>query len=190
MQDKVGWVVSRVEPGLNSADIAKSIDKMFDDADTQTLSQDEGTFQHSFLAMMSAVLGAMNVVSLVILGIMMLILGNTVAMGARERTSEYGVLRAIGFLPSDIATLVVGEAATLGIAGGLAGLAIGFPIVNFGMGRYIEENMGGMFPWFRVTAATALSAIVLTVTLGVLAGVLPAIRSSKLKVVDSLRRVA
>lgn len=190
MQDKVGWVVSRIEPGLNSADVAKKIDQVFDEQDTQTLSQDEGTFQHSFLAMMSAVLKAMNVVSLVILGIMMLILGNTVAMGARERTSEYGVLRAIGFLPGDIAMLVIGEAATLGIAGGAAGLALGVPFVNYGMGRWIEENMGGMFPYFRVAVPTAVAAMVLAVTLGLLAGVLPAWRSSKLKVVDALRRVA
>ena len=190
MQDKVGWVVSRIEPGLNSADVAKKIDQVFDDEDTQTLSQDEGTFQHSFLAMMSAVLKAMNIVSLVILGIMMLILGNTVAMGARERTSEYGVLRAIGFLPGDIAMLVIGEAGTLGIAGGVAGLALGVPFVNFGMGRWIEENMGSMFPYFRVAVPTAVAAMVLAVTLGLLAGVLPAWRSSKLKVVDALRRVA
>ena len=30
---------------------------------------------------------------------MMLILGNTFAMGVRERTTEYGVLRALGFMP-------------------------------------------------------------------------------------------
>ena len=47
---------------------------------------------------------------------MMLILGNTIAMGVRERTHEYGVLRAIGFLPRHIAALVLGEAATIGFA--------------------------------------------------------------------------
>ena len=48
--------------------------------------------------MFSAILKALDIVSAVILVIMMLILGNTIAMGVRERTSEYGVLRAIGFL--------------------------------------------------------------------------------------------
>ncbi len=47
----------------------------------------------------------MDIVSVVILLIMMLILGNTIAMGVRERTSEYGVLRAIGFLPEHVAAL-------------------------------------------------------------------------------------
>lgn len=189
-KDHVGWVISRVAPGSNAAEMAKTIDKVFDDEDIQTTSQDEASFQHSFMAMMSAVLTALNVVSLVILGIMMLILGNTVAMGTRERVSEFGVLRAIGFLPGHIAQLVVGEAATLGLAGGLAGLAIAVPFVNFGMGRWIEENMGSMFPFFRVAAGTAVIALVIATALGLLAGMIPAWRSSQVNVVDAIRRVA
>ena len=49
--------------------------------------------------MFSAILTALDIVSIIILLIMMLILGNTIAMGVRERTREYGVLRAIGFSP-------------------------------------------------------------------------------------------
>ena len=190
MKDHVGWIIAKSDGVRNSAEMARTIDKAFDDEDVQTLSQDEGTFQHSFLAMMSAVLSALNIVSLVILGIMMLILGNTVAMGTRERVSEYGVLRAIGFLPGHIAQLVIGEAATLGLVGGGVGLAIALPFINFGMGRWIEENMSGMFPEFSVEAGTAMLALALAAVLGLAAGALPAWRSSKLNVVDAIRRVA
>lgn len=189
-RDQIGWIVARVAPGTDSAQMAKKIDGVFDVEDIQTLSQDEASFQHSFLGMMSAILKALNVVSLVILGIMMMILGNTVAMGTRERVSEFGVLRAIGFLPQHIAQLVVGEAASLGLAGGLLGLAIGVPLVNLGIGRMIEENMGGFFPFFRVAASTAVIALVVATALGLLAGMIPAWRSSQANVVDSIRRVA
>jgi putative ABC transport system permease protein len=185
----VGWIVSRIEPGASSADVAKAIDATFDVQDTQTLSQDEGSFQHSFMGGMSAVLSTMDVISIVILVIMVLILANTVAMGARERTSEYGVLRAIGFLPGDIAWLVIGEATVLGIAGGIAGLGISVLFVNGMMGRWIEENVS-FFPYFRVVLPTALLSLALAVVLGLLSGIFPAWQSSKLKVVDALRRVA
>ena len=93
-RDQVGWIVSRVDDPARVADIGVALDKMFDERDTPTLSQDERSFNASFLAMFSAILKAMDIISVVILVIMMLILGNTIAMGVRERTSEYGVLRA------------------------------------------------------------------------------------------------
>jgi putative ABC transport system permease protein len=98
-RDQVGWIVSRVDEPGRAADISVALDAMFDTRDTPTLSQDERSFATSFLAMFSSVLKAMDLISAVILVIMMLILGNTIAMGTRERTGEYGVLRAIGFLP-------------------------------------------------------------------------------------------
>ena len=96
-RDQIGWIISRVDNSNNTANIAAAVDKVFDERDTQTLSQDERAFTASFLAGLSAVLTAVNIISIVILVIMMLVLGNTIAMGVRERTSEYGVLKALGF---------------------------------------------------------------------------------------------
>ncbi|MBI3725725.1 ABC transporter permease, partial [bacterium] len=112
-KDQIGWITARVADSKAAIATAQAIDKMFDQEDTQTLSQDEQTFNKSFMAMFSEILKALNIVSLVILGIMMLILGNTVAMGVRERISEHAVLRAIGFLPHHLAALVVLEAGAL-----------------------------------------------------------------------------
>lgn len=190
IRDKVGWIVARVDKGYSAVEVSKTIDDRFDSNDIQTLSQDEHSFQQSFLAMFDAILTALNIVSVVILGIMMLILGNTVAMGVRERTSEMGVLRAIGFLPRHLVLLVVGEAAVLGFAGGAAGLGFSYPIINMGLGRFIEENMGQFFPFFRVTAETAGIAMCLAIGLGLCASLPPAIRAYRLHVIDALRRIA
>lgn len=184
----IGWVTSRTSG--SPTDVGRAIDAKFDEKDVQTVSQDEATFQRSFLAGFSAVLFAINVVSWVILGIMMMILGNTVAMGVRERTCEYGVLRAIGFLPRHLALLVLGEAATLGLVGGAVGLLCAFPVVEWGIGRFVEENMSGFFPYFRISAGNAAAAFGLAFGLAALASCIPAYQTSRLKVVDALRRVA
>jgi putative ABC transport system permease protein len=188
IRDKVGWVIARIE-GRAAVDVSMEIDKMFDEREDQTLTQDERTFQQSFLGMFSAILQALNIVTLVILGIMMLILGNTVAMGVRERTSEYGVLRAIGFLPRHMALLVLYEAGTLGLVGAGVGLAIAYPFVNLGLGRFIEENVGNLFPYFRVTEANAAMAVGLSIFLGTASAALPAWTAYRLHVVDALRKV-
>ncbi|HEY3817559.1 MAG TPA: FtsX-like permease family protein [Polyangiaceae bacterium] len=189
-RDNVGWIISRVDQPGHVADIGVALDKLFEDRETPTLSQDERSFNASFLAMFSSILQAMDVMSGVILVIMMLILGNTIAMGVRERTSEYGVLRAIGFLPKHIVIWIVGESLALGLLGGLGGLLLAWPLINLGFSRFIEENMGGFFPYFRLETANMLLGLALATLLGVAASMIPAWRASKIRVVDAVRRVA
>jgi putative ABC transport system permease protein len=189
-RDNVGWIVSRVDEPGRVADIGVALDKQFEDRETPTLSQDERSFSASFLAMFSSILQAMDIMSAVILVIMMLILGNTIAMGVRERTSEYGVLRAIGFLPKHIVIWIVGESFFLGLLGGLWGLLLAWPLINLGFSRFIEENMGGFFPYFRLETANMVLGLALATLLGVAASTIPAWRASKIRVVDAVRRVA
>jgi putative ABC transport system permease protein len=189
-RDMVGWIVSRIDDPTRVADVGVLLDKHFDDRETPTLSQDERSFQASFMAMFSAVIQAMNIVSGVILLIMTLILGNTIAMGARERASEYGVLRAIGFLPWHVMVWILGEALLMGALGGLVGVAIGWPFINLGIGRFIEENLGSMFPYFRLETFNMVLALGLAALLGAGAAAIPAWRASRLPVIDAVRRVA
>lgn len=189
-RDQIGWIMARIDDPTKSAGITAQIDKIFDEKDVQTASMSERAMNMSFMAMLSAILTALNVVSAVILLIMMLILGNTIAMAVRERTREYGVLRAVGFTPRHIGIFILGEAVTLGLLAGGVGLAISYPLVELGMGRFLEENMGSMFPYFRIDAATMVAAMLLAVALSVAAAVIPAYRASKLSVTDALRRVA
>jgi putative ABC transport system permease protein len=187
-KDMVGWVVSRIDDPARAAEISRAIDTRFDERDQQTLSMSERAMNTSFIGMISAILKAVDVVSLVILFIMVLILGNTVAMGVRERTHEYGVLRAIGFLPKHLAVFVLGEAVAVSVAGGVLGVMISYPFVQEGLGRFLEENMGAFFPFFRIDPATIVWALVLAAFLGAVAAALPAYSASRLKVIDALRR--
>jgi putative ABC transport system permease protein len=88
-----------------------------------------------------------------------------------------------------VATFVIGEALAIGILAGALGCALSYPIVQIGMGRYLEENLGSFFPYFRVSASTALVAAMLAVLLGAVSAIIPAMQASKLTIVDALRRV-
>jgi putative ABC transport system permease protein len=189
-KDQVGWIASRVDDPSQVANVAASLDKRMEGLDTPTLSQDEGSFNASFMAMYSAVFQAMDIVSGVILLIMALIIGNTIAMGVRERTGEYGVLRAIGFLPGHVALWIVFESLVMGIIGGAVGVAIAWPLINLGMERFIVENMGNFFRMFHLENETALLGLGLAALLGAAAAAIPAWRASRLVVVDAVRRIA
>jgi putative ABC transport system permease protein len=188
-KDEIGWVVSRVKDPTRTADVGIALDKIFDVEDTQTLSQDEASFNTSFLAGFSMVLSAIDLVSVAILLIMAMVIGNTIAMGVRERTGEYGAMRAIGFLPKHIAGFVVIEAVVLSFLGGLVGLMLSYPIVEKGLGGFLEENMGGMFPFFRIPISMVVVALLASMLLGLIASIIPAWLAAKIRVTDALRRV-
>ncbi len=188
-RDKIGWVVSRIDNPVTGPQLAQQIDRIFDEREAPTLTQSERDLNLSFMGMVSGILKALNIVSIVIMLIMLMILGNTIAMGVRERTREQGVLMAIGFSPVQIALPIIGEAVTMGLIGGALGLAFSYPLVQMGMGRWLEENMGAYFPYFRIDPLTALFAVLLCGVLGVLASIVPAWGAAKMNVTDALRQV-
>ena len=74
--------------------------------------------------------------------------------------------------------------------GGLVGLALGYPFIENGLGRFLEENMGAFFPFFRIDPKMAVLAMVLAVLLAGAASIIPAISAARLKTVDALKRLA
>jgi putative ABC transport system permease protein len=188
-RDQVGWIIARVDNPRQATGVSAGIDRAFDVQDIQTLSMSERSMNLSFMGMMSGVLAAINVISGIILLILLMLFGNTMSMGVRERTQEYGVLRALGFLPKHIAGFILGEAAALGLTAGVLGLALSYPFVQYGLGRWLEENMGSMVPYFRIEVTTAALALGFSLLLGVAAAVIPAVRASRLTVTDALRRI-
>ena len=188
-RDQIGWIMSRVSDSGQSGEISAAIDRIFDERDTQTVTMSEHNMQVSFLAGFSAILTALDVVSIIILGIMLLILGNTIAMGVRERTREYAVLRAIGFEPWHVRFFVIAEATTLGLISGVVGVGLAYPFVNGVIGRAIEENMGAWMPYFRVEPRTAALAVGIAIALAGVSSLLPSIQAGRVSVTDALRRV-
>jgi len=189
-RDTIGWISTRVDDPARGAAITAAIDRTFDERDTQTTTKSEHAMNLSFMGMLSALLTALDVVSIIILFIMMMIVGNTIAMGVRERTREYGVLRALGFSPTHIRGFVIGEALALGLVAGIVGILISYPIVELMIGRFLEENMGAYFPYFRIEPAVYVAAMVLGMGLALVASILPAMRAARFSVTDALRRVA
>ena len=69
------------------------------------------------------------------------------------------------------------------------GLLLAYPLIERGMGRFMEENMGAFFPFVRIDPATGALAVVLALGLALVAAAIPAYRASRLRVVDTLRQV-
>jgi putative ABC transport system permease protein len=188
-KEHLGWMVSRITDSAHSADISRRIDAKFDERDDQTLTMSERAFALSFLGGFAAVLTAFNWVSLVILLIMTLILANTLAMSVRERTHEYGVLRAIGFPPGHILGFILGESLLIALVGGVLGVGLVELLINHALGPAMEANMSGAFQHFFTPGWVFAVALGAAAVLGLIAGAVPAILASRLKITDALRRL-
>lgn len=187
-RDQLTLIAAEIHDPTQGARIAKAIDIHFDSESEQTFTQEDKALNTALVGRFGAMLSAMNVVSFLVLGVVVLLLGNTVAMSTRERTREFGTLRAIGFMPVHLAAFVVGEAAALGLASGALGLALGYPLVQGPLSRYLEEEMN-VAP-LRVGSGDAIASVLLGVLLGAVAAGVPALRTARLSVTQSLAHVA
>jgi putative ABC transport system permease protein len=187
-RDQLNMIAVQIDDPNEGARLAQSIDIHFDSRGAHTLTQDDKALNAAIVGRFGAILATMNVVSVLVLGVLVLILGNTVAMSTRERTREFGTLRAIGFSPAHLAAFVLGEAATLGLAGGVLGLALAYPILEGPLSRYLEEEM--RITPLNVALQDAFMALALGGALGLVAAGLPALRAARLEVTRSLSHVA
>jgi putative ABC transport system permease protein len=153
-RERVGWVTSRVDDAGRGPAVAAAIDRTFAHHGHRTRTMSERDLNLSFVARFASLMRAIQVMSGIVLLILGLILANTIAMGVRERRTEFACMRALGFLPAHLKLLVMGEAACLGMIAGLFGIGAGAGLINGLLSPFVEQNMGGMFPFFRLDRAT------------------------------------
>jgi putative ABC transport system permease protein len=187
-KDKVGLLVIKVPDAGHSADISRDIDKKFVNSIAETRTESEKAFQLEFVSMSSQILAAIQIVSIVVLVILILILGNTLAMATRERTTEYAVMRAIGFRPWHVVRLVLGEGFVVASLGAAIGVGLAQPIMKV-FAQALEKRMGGFLAGLELSPRMALISVGVAILCGMLASALPAWRSGRIKIVDALRRV-
>jgi putative ABC transport system permease protein len=183
--NQVGVYVVQIRRPEDAAAVSGAIDATFRNSLAETLTETEKAFQLSFVSMSDAIVGAIRLVSFVVILIIMAVMANTMAMSARERLSEYATLKALGFGPLFVARLIFGESLLLALAGAAIGMALLYPVA-----AAFAARMGTIFPVFEVAPATLLMQFVAALAVGVAAAVAPALRAARVNIVDGLRSIA
>jgi len=131
----------------------------------------------SILNILTFAVGAIGGISLLV-GAIGIVTIMTIAVN--ERTSEIGLIRALGARRSQVLSLFLGEAIVLAAVGGIAGLFLGVGIAN--LLHLALPALPVHTPWFFVVTAEAVAVLI-----GLAAGVLPAQRAARLDPVEALR---
>jgi putative ABC transport system permease protein len=121
------------------------------------------------------------VVTVVFVMILLVVL-NTMVQAVRERTSELGVMKAVGFSDAQVLAFVLAESLLITIVGGAIGLALGALAISRG------DPTNGALPVFRFPQSDQIMAVVFILLLGLVAGAWPAIQAMRLNAVNALRR--
>lgn len=129
---------------------------------------------NNILGVLTAALGGIAAISLVVGGVGIM---NIMYVSVTERTKEIGLRKAVGAKPKDILAQFVIEAVTLSVVGGSIGIAIGFA------GSLALKQF---FPT-QVTIWSVLLAFGVSAAVGIIFGVAPALRASRLDPIDALR---
>jgi putative ABC transport system permease protein len=181
----IGWYAVQVEDPNKAAQVSAKIDAIFKNSSYETKTETERAFTQGFLQSTSAIITSMNVMSFVIVGIIMLVLGNTMIMSARERTREYAVFKTLGFSAKHLFGLIMGESMLISFLGGGIGLLITFPVIA-GFEKVIPK---GFFPVFQLENITIILAVSSALLIGVIASIFPIIKAINTKIVDGFRFV-
>ncbi|WP_046657986.1 ABC transporter permease [Lysobacter capsici] len=178
---QVGWYVTEVKDASQSDRVAKAIDAISANSDHETKTQTEAAATASWMKQMADIGLIVGSIMGAVFFTLVLLTGNTMAQAVRERTSELAVLKTIGFPDRSVLMLVLAESVLLLLLGGVIGVALADglgPIVNAGSNGAINVPRIGWHSWSV--------ALMLMVGIGLLVGLLPAIRAMRLNIVDAL----
>lgn len=182
--DKVGWYLVQIKDPQRSAEIAEEIDSLFKNSLAETLTETEKAFQMGFVAMTEAIVAAVRIISMVVIAIILIVLANTMAMTTRERWAEYAVFKTLGFRPRFLFLLIAGESVAISLIGGLLGAALSFP-----GGTIFQKQLESFLPVFEVNYSTILIILVVSLTVGFVAALIPAIRVGRMGIAEGLRHI-
>ena len=136
-----------------------------------------------------AVLGGIGAIALVVAGFG---IANTMIMSIYERTGEIGLMKAVGARNRDVMSVFLGEAGTIGVLGGVLGVAVGVALSQLINGialAYLRTQTGGEAP--ETLTYTPFWLVVFSIgfaTLaGLVSGIYPAMRAATLSPVSALK---
>jgi putative ABC transport system permease protein len=186
----VGMVWLKARDGAAATSLLDTIDGLFENSSAPTKTETEKAFQMSFLSLVGNVKLLVTSIGVIIVAVILLIAANTMAMAARERVTEIAVLRTLGYQKGTILGLILGESVLVGVLGGLFGVGVFTLLVPSLKRSLIATPLGAFASGFGIYPGILLLAFFLAVGAGLLAGVVPAIRSARRSITDGLRQVA
>ena len=178
----VGWFVVKVADPSRSVELAARLDNMFANSSAETETTTEKGFIEAFAKQIGDIGSIMIAILVIVLFGMLMVVTVVMTYSIRERTSELAVLKTLGFSNVAVLALVLVESVSIVLLGGATGLGLAWLFVQNG------DPTGGMLPAWLLPDQDLALGVLLMLTLGIVAGAIPAVSAMRLRITDALRR--
>ena len=180
---QVGWYTIRIKDPSQAAAVARRVDVEFENSPAETKTEPEGAFIQAWASQIGNIVFIVAAILGAVFFTILLVTGNTMAQAVRERTGELGVLKAIGFTNGQVVALVLAESCLLTVLGGTLGLGLAWAFISRG------DPTSGLLPLFFLPTRDLLIGVGISLVLGLVTGIFPALQAMRLRVADALRRM-
>lgn len=181
-QGTVGWYAVRIDDARNADAIAEAIDREFAGLPDQTSTTTEKMFAQSFLRQVGNFGSMITIALLLVFWTIILVTANTMAQSVRERFSDIGVLKTLGYSDARVFGIVLGESLVILVFGGCLGLAIAALLIPEIASR-TDQLLGALHLSWRDCAL----GLALMIGLALLVALVPAWRAARQEIVTALR---
>lgn len=171
--------------GVDPDTLARRIDEILKDGPVATTTRRKGAFQASTLSDLIDMINFAHWLGYACLGLVFSLVATTTVMSVQDRIQEHAVLQTLGLRPSRVFRLVIAESVLVCALGGLLGTAAALTALGFG-GLAIGAE--GVTIAFRPSAELAATGTFISLLVGVVAGLFPAIQAARTPIVSALRQ--
>lgn len=141
-------------------------------------------FYGKALADLVGIVGFTQLLGFVCVGVVCVLVANSVIMAAQDRVREHAVLQTIGYSGWRIVGLMLAESLVISCAGGILGVAACFALLHW---QPLSLATEGISVDILATPAIAVSGLALSLAVGIVAGIAPAWQAGRAEIVKSLR---
>jgi putative ABC transport system permease protein len=165
--------------------VGREIDEALRAGPVATTTRRKGAFQASSLSDLVDLIGFAHWLGYACVGLVLALVATTTVMSVQDRIKEYAVLQTIGVRPLLAFRLVLTESVLLCLIGGIAGT--GFALLALALGGFAIGAEGATIA-FRPSAELLVSGGLVSLGVGVLSGIAPAIQAATLPIAKALHQ--
>lgn len=184
-RDQISTILIKVSKDEDPAVVAGNIEQALPELKALTA----GQLTHSISEQLESLVNILFMSGGVFCALAIILAGSLFILSVRHRMRELGLFRAMGARSVAVSSLIVLEAVCIAGAGGLIGVLIGLGSVYFGK-DVITDMIGNMYTWPDLGYFAAISALCMAgaVMAGVIGGMYPARRISRLDPYEAIRK--
>ena len=160
--------------------VGQQIDNMFENSADETKTQTEKDFTLNLVRQIGNLSLILNSILGAVFFAILMLTGNTMSQAVQDRIPELAVLKTIGFTNGRVLGLVLAESLMMCFIGGFAGMLLALGVMD------VLGKLPLNFPPMKADASVWVFAVGSMLGLGLIVGLPPAYRASRLSIVDAL----